>query len=216
MVIKQTHLNHKGGFYFYRLNSYKLDKLCDGFINLINFLNEMLKNCPNEYFNSGPRSSMLKFKLNLDIKKIKGYEICDLAKNGLSENNDRYNSDHIKVQSFMLENDDKTIAVEVPIWLYHNEVDYYIDLFKTIEPLTGHIDILRLEDNKIWVWDYKPNSNNEEFASTQIYFYALMLSKRTKIDLDNFRCGYFNKDYAYVFKPDINILKKNRNILEFS
>ena len=215
MVIKQASLNHKGGFYFYRVHNKKLDDNCNGFGSLKNFLSEMFDNCPNEYFNSGPRSSMLRFKLDLDIKKIQGHEMCDLARNALLENKDRYNNNHLKVQSFMLENDSKTIAVEIPIWLYDNELDYYLNLFKTIQPLTGHIDILRLEDNKIWIWDYKPNSDNEEFASTQVYFYALMLSKRTKININNFRCGYFDKDYAYMFKPDQNILIKNKNIKEF-
>ncbi|MBI2667920.1 PD-(D/E)XK nuclease family protein [Candidatus Woesearchaeota archaeon] len=215
MVIKQNSLNHKGGFYFFRIHTKKLDKLCNGFGNLDNFLNEMLKNCPDEYFNSGPRSSMLKLKLDFDLKKVEGHEVCDLASQGLIENSARYNNNHLKVQSFMLENDNNTIATEVPIWLKHDEADYYMDLFKTTKPLTGHIDLLRLENDKIWIWDYKPNSNNEEFASTQIYFYALMLSKRTNIDLSNFRCGYFDKNYAYMFRPDANVLKKNKYIKEF-
>jgi hypothetical protein len=215
MVIQQISLDHKGGFYFYRIHNQKINKLCNGFNDLNNFLVDMFKDCPDQFFNSGPRSSMLKFKLDVDAKKIQGHEICDLARHGLIANNERYNSNHMKVQSFMLENDSNTIAVEIPIWLRNNEVDYYLDLFKTIQPLTGHIDILRLEDDKIWVWDYKPNSHNEEFASTQIYFYALMLSKRTNISLDNFRCGYFDKNYAYVFKPKENLLTKNKRIKAF-
>ncbi|MBI2663509.1 PD-(D/E)XK nuclease family protein [Candidatus Woesearchaeota archaeon] len=215
MVIKQTSLNHKGGFYFYRIHSEKLNHLCNGFGKLNDFLFNMFENCPDEYFNSGPRSSMLRFKLDFDTKVVQGHEICDLASHGLLQNKDRYNSNHIKVQSFLIENDSKTIAVEVPIWMYNNEVDYYTDLFKTIQPLTGHIDILRMENDKIWIWDYKPNSHNEEFASTQIYFYALMLSKRTGIDIEKFRCGYFDENYAYMFKPSNNILLKNKRIKEF-
>jgi hypothetical protein len=42
-----------------------------------------------------------------------------------------------------------------------------------------------------------------------------MLSKRTNISLDNFRCGYFDKNYAYVFKPKENLLTKNKRIKEF-
>ena len=114
----------------------------------------------------------------------------------------------------MLENDNKTIAVEVPIWLECNELNDFCKIFKTKEALTGHIDVLRIEDNKIWIWDYKPNSFEEKYATTQLFFYALMLSKRTGIGLDEFRCGYFDENYAFVFKPDISALKK-RSVFEF-
>jgi hypothetical protein len=215
-MIKQISLDHKGGFYFYRVHNSKLDKLSNGFDNMGLFLQKMFNSCPNEYFNSGPRSSMLKFKLDLDIKHVKGHEVCDLVKHGLKQNEERYNSNHMKVQSFMLENDNKTIAVEVPIWLSNNEIDSFLELFKTIQPLTGHIDILRLENNKIWIWDYKPKAQNEDFASTQVYFYALMLSKRTNIPLEEFRCGYFDENYAYMFEPKEKLIGKNNKIEDFS
>ncbi len=167
----------------------------------------MFDSCPNDYFNSGPRSSALKFRLeNLDLKQVTGHEISDLARHGLRINQDRYKTNHMKVQVFMLENDDKTISIEVPIWLKKEELDLYKTLFDSDEPLTGHIDVLRVEDGKIWIWDYKPNACNEKYAATQVFFYALMLSERTKIDLDNFRCGYFDSFYAFVFKPDLAYL----------
>jgi len=115
----------------------------------------------------------------------------------------------------MLEHDNKTISVEIPIWLHNYELDNYKEIFKSTEPLTGHIDLLRIEDNKIWVWDYKPNAHKEDFATTQIYFYALMLSKRTNIPLDNFRCGYFDSNYAFTFKPEENILNKSLELNSF-
>ena len=78
---------------------------------------------------------------------------------------------------------------------------HYEELFGTTEPLTGHIDLVTIEDGKIWVWDYKPNAHKEKYADTQVYFQSLMLSKRTGIPLDKFRCGYFDWDRAYMFKP---------------
>ena len=101
----------------------------------------------------------------------------------------------------MLENDYETVAIEVPIWLNADEIPRYEELFGTTEPLTGHIDLVTIEDGKIWVWDYKPNAHKEKYADTQVYFYSLMLSKRTGIPLDKFRCGYFDWDRAYMFKP---------------
>ena len=177
----------------------------NGFNSLQDYLYYILNNCPNDYFNSGPRSSALKFKLDVDIKPIKNHEMCGLCKNGLDVYKKRYSSNHSKVGVFMLENDDKTIALEIPVWMHHNEAND-LAVLNSKDVLTGHIDILRLEHNKLWIWDYKPNAHLEEFAATQVYFYALMLSKRTNIDIKNIRCGYFDDNYAFVFKPcDVNI-----------
>lgn len=206
-MIKNLILMHKGGYYNYKIHEIKIDKLCDNFTTLKTYLNEIFTDCPHEYFNFGPRSSGLRFRLNnLDLHRISGHEISDLAKQALETNKNRFRESHPKVQVFLLENDDKTIAMEVPIWVSPEELNIFSKSFKTKSPLTGHIDILRIEDKKIWIWDYKPNSIEEKYASTQIYFYALMLSKRTGIPLDKFRCGYFDNKYAYIFKPDINLI----------
>lgn len=211
-MIKQVSLNHKGGLYLYSFHQAKAKSLCSGFTSLIRYLDSMFLECPNDFFNHGPRSSMLKFKFEADVKKIKGHEVSSLAYYGLRENKDTYKSNHLKVQRFMLENDDKTIAIEVPIWLSHNEFSQYFSLFKTREPLSGHIDIIRIEDGKIWVWDYKPNALSEEFATTQTFFYALMLSVRTNISLEKFRCGYFDSEDTCIFKPDLSAVLKQRSL----
>ena len=132
--------------------------------------------------------------------QISGHEVSSLAEQGLTNNN--YKSAHSNVQIFMLERDNKTLAVEVPIWLMPEEIKSFQKIFGEELPLTGHIDALRIEDGKIWIWDYKPNAHLEKYAQCQVYFYALMLSKRTGISLDNFMCGYFDDNTAYVFKPE--------------
>ncbi len=214
-MIKNLVLEHRGGYYNYKVHDLKLNKLCNGFSSLKNYLNEMFVNCPNEYFNSGPRSSGLKFKLNnLDLHEISGHEMNDLTRQALEVNKERFQDRHPKVQVFLLENDDKTIAMEVPIWINPGELKIFTSIFKSKVPLTGHIDLLRIEDEKIWIWDYKPNANYEKYAATQIYFYALMLSKRTGIDLENFRCGYFDNKYTYVFKPELKLINA-KPLLEF-
>ena len=210
-MIKQISLDHLGGLYYYKVHNKKVDSLCKDFPQLKTFLYDMFENCPNSYFESGPRSSSLKFNLkNLNTVKTKGHEVSTLSYYGLLENGDRYNSNHLKVQMFMLESDNKTIAMEIPIWLHPNEIDRYYEIFGSNEPLTGHIDILRVEDGKIWVWDYKPNAIKEKYATTQVSFYALMLSKRTNIPLEQFRCGYFDKDYAFMFKPNPEVIPENQ------
>ena len=103
--------------------------------------------------------------------------------------------------------------METPIWLLPEELEEYEDIFKEEHPLTGHIDILRIENNKIWVWDFKPNAHREKYADTQTFFYALMLSKRSGIPLTEFMCGYFDDKNTYVFNPSKILIReiiKNR------
>lgn len=188
--------------------------LGNGFSSVNEYLNSVFDYCPDEYFLKGPRGSKLKFKVDADIRCITNHEVSKLAKIGLEVNDERYKSNHSKVQVFMLENDNKTIAIEVPLWLKQEESVYSCFLGK--EPLTGHIDLLRVEDDKIWIWDYKPNANQEKFAATQTYFYALMLSKRSGMPLENFRCGYFDSSYAFTFNPnDVNIMAAEKNLRLF-
>ena len=212
-MIKQISLEHKGGSYFYSVNNDKLDNI-SRFDQLKKYLYDVFNNCPHHYFNSGPRGSTLRFDSGLEIKKVSGHEISSLAKQGLQD--DSFNSNHLKVQMFLLKNDPKTIAMEVPIWLKRQEFESFEDLFKSKEPLTGHIDLLRMEDDKIWVWDYKPNSEKEKYATIQLLFYAFMLSKRTGISLENFRSGYFDNRNAFLFKPEMKRFEKNYRLTEFS
>ncbi|MEW6063321.1 MAG: PD-(D/E)XK nuclease family protein [Nanoarchaeota archaeon] len=209
-MIKEVVFRHTNVDYLYRLHTAKLNKIVN-FMQLKSYLNNIKENCPNNFFESGPRSSMLKFKLGIRLHCIKGHEVSDLTKKAIKLNG----KSHQSIQSFMLENDDKTIACEIPIWLNNNEISSFKRLFNSNLPLTGHIDLLRIEDNKIWVWDYKPKATEQLYASTQVYFYALMLSKRTSIPLNNFRCGYFDKDYAFLFMPEESAITTNKTLNDF-
>ena len=212
-MIKKFIFLHSNIPYRYSLHNIKIDDLSNGFSSLKDYLSNLISNCPNEYFENKNRSSTLRFKLNVNLKNDYENEICLLANYGLELNKERFPSNHLKVQMFMLENDKKTIAIEVPIWFEQNELINFRGILKNDEPFTGHIDILRIEDNKIWIWDYKPNASKEEFAATQTYFYALMLSKRINLSLDNFMCGYFDKDVAYVFDPSEVKVEVNSNLI---
>ena len=205
MSIKHTSFKH-GWFYHYRIHTPKTDELCcDGFCELNNFLNKMFESCPDHYFHVGPRSSHLKFSLDVSPVKVEGHEISKLAELGLKSG--RYKTAHSNVQVYMLENDSSTIGVEVPIWLMPYELELYRSLFDCEDPLTGHIDVLRIEDGLVWIWDFKPKADKEKYATCQVFFYALMLSERTGIPLDKFRCGYFDENLAYIFKPEKEVLQ---------
>ena len=194
-MIKHFSFAH-GQYYHYRYHLTNLNSLNNGFSTLKNYLETIHKTCPNEYFKSGPRSSQLKFDINIEKVEVEGHELSQMTQKAIELNG----KSHTNIQVFLLNNDKKTLAVEIPTWLENNEMKEF--KFKEKKPLTGHIDIIRKENNNIWVWDYKPNAEKQKYAPTQVYFYALMLSKRTNIPLENIRCGYFDENIAYLFKPE--------------
>jgi len=203
-MIRHTSFKH-GWFYHYRHHTEKSSQLCsDKFLPLKDYLDEMHDRCPDEHFIKGPRSSKLRMSLGIDTVHVTGHEISSIA--SVSHEHLSYKSAHSRVQVYMLENDQTTLAVEVPIWLMPDELIGFNELFDSDEPLSGHIDALRVEDGKIWIWDYKPNAKKEKYATTQVFFYAYMLSCRTKIPLSDFRCGYFDEEHTYMFKPELGQL----------
>ena len=206
-MIKQVSFRH-GWFYLYRVHIKNLNLLPKEFKNLNLYLNDMFGNCPNEYFERGPRGSQTKFKVeNIRIHEVKGHEICDLAKQALKLDVEK--SPHTKIQTYFLQHDKKTLAAETPIWIKPDEFKNFGEIFNSEDPLTGHIDLIRNENGKIWVWDYKPNAKKEKFASTQVCLYALMLSKRTNMPLEDFKCGYFDHETAFIFNPqNLDFLQK--------
>lgn len=199
MILSSSLSHGNKGSYHFRIHKQKLDLLCsEKFPSLSNYLTEIRLNCPDEYFLSGPRSSGLKIQVPVSIKKVE-HEVSSLARMGLDS--DYYDNAHMNVQMFMLSFDNKTLAIEVPLYLTCNELSCFKELFLCEQALSGHIDLIRYEDGKIWIWDYKPHARKEKYASTQTYFYALMLSKRTGIDMSNFMCGYFDDIDVYIFDP---------------
>lgn len=195
MITQQVYFH--GWFYPFRVHEEKKKTLCP--LPLDTFLQDAMISCPHEYFKEGPRGSRLKMALPISLIPVTGHEVSHLARAALEFSEEK--TPHAKVQNFMLERDDKTVAMEVPLWLTPSEMSPLASFFGTNAPLTGHIDVLRIEDEKIWVWDFKPHAHKEKYAHTQVSFYALMLSARTGIPLEQFRCGYFDEHIAYVFQP---------------
>jgi len=201
-MIKNKVFKH-GWFYNYRLHVPKTDVLCsNGLSPLKNYLTDVFDSCPNDYFNNEVRSSKLKMELPIELHHTSGHEMCLMADRCFED----FKKSHNSIQSFMLEHDNKTISTEVPLWLTHLETKNVIP--NAAAELTGHIDLLRIENNKIWVWDFKPKAIKEKYAAGQTFMYSLMLSSRTGIPLKNFACGYYDENDAFVFQPDMNILKR--------
>ncbi|RME52424.1 hypothetical protein D6783_04870 [Candidatus Woesearchaeota archaeon] len=202
-MIKHLSLRH-GWWYHYRIHVEKARALCAPplFQPLYEYLEGMFRHCPDEKFLTGPRSSKFKFPLGISPTPLPHHPICTLAKEGLARN--EYNTAHSNVQMFLLQHDASTVGIEVPVWLDPHEDSFLARLQKTGEesgPLSGHIDVLSIENGIIWVWDYKPRAEKERYATTQTLFYARMLSRRTNIPLNLIRCGYFDEQHCFVFNP---------------
>ncbi len=185
----------QGHYYRYRVAIHKLNKAP-------RFLRDFLLNlpscCPNDLFVSGPRGSNFKITIEAKQTHVKEHPCIDFAKAALEHR--KFKSAHEDVEKYMIENDPECIATEVPIWLEHAEMDQFGWASVGDGCLTGHIDILRYEDEgMVGIWDFKPGALDANDARMQVYLYALMLSIRTGIPLNHFRCGYFDGEDAFIF-----------------
>ncbi len=111
---------------------------------------------------------------------------------------------HETLQRFMLINDSVTVAVEIPVFLTREDVNYYrmrgFDLAFESDVITGHIDFLQIRNGYIHILDYKPDARRETHAHVQLTIYALALARRASLPLKVFKCGWFDeKDYFEFF-----------------
>lgn len=197
-TIQTRTFNHKQEykFKFHRLKTNLLCKVRHPQIR--RYLWHIADHCPNHLFQEGGArcsdGNLPELKLELIRKDTNA---VPLARLGLSLAKDRRGR-HEAIQRFMLANDSATVAVEVPVYLYPNEAP---DL-KLTAPLTGHIDVLQVRFNKVWILDYKPDARKETRAKNQLYLYSRALSVRTGIPLWRFGLAYFDdRDYFEVAGP---------------
>ena len=188
--------------YRYRLHSERLVAPASNVPKgLSNFLGLLFEDCPNHLFNeSDLRVSKLHFNVEVELDHTRSHELIELA--CASEGFAPFQSRHENLEQYFLENDEATIAAEVPLWIEDGDLTDYQEVFGTREPLTGHIDLLRMEpDGRIAILDYKPRAREEKKAHEQLFLYALMLSVRTGIKMSNFVCAYFDESNYYRFEP---------------
>ncbi|MBN2019678.1 MAG: PD-(D/E)XK nuclease family protein [Sedimentisphaerales bacterium] len=197
----RTHtFSHKPFFYRYRV---ALDKIQRIPIKLSSYLQLLFTDCPNHLFKNIFRASSITsncFSINNSIEHRKEHDLIHLAKK--SKSFKEFSARHENLQKYFLLNDPCTIACEVPLWLEAYELNGYKAFFNTDNTLTGHIDLIRYEeDEKIGIWDYKPEAITETDALIQVSLYALMLSIRTGICIKKMICGYFDETDVFIVDP---------------
>ena len=115
---------------------------------------------------------------NLTTKQNYATKLAEIALQITGDNKER----HSIIENFMLINDTATIATEVPVFLKENN-----------QIITGHIDILQIRFNKLYILDYKPEPLNKEQATNQLLLYRKALSNITKIPENYLRLAFFNE-----------------------
>ncbi len=127
-------------------------------------------------FLEGPRCSSLDIDHNLDTKEKDNLtpELTQLAFNSQSKNSDK--SPHETVEDFFLINDSTTVATELPVFINPEEIEE-IDVD---DPITGHIDLVQIRYDDLYILDYKPNLNRPERHASQLQLYIRRASLEGK------------------------------------
>ncbi len=208
--LRSTILYH-GQAYHLRSHSQRLQQQAQNFPGLLDFLEQVHSNCPTEPFQRGPRSSGIHAGPQPVYQTFTSHTRIQQTADALLVNSRRFHERHEQVQMFMMENCPDTVAMEVPVWVTRDESGPFAAIIQQDEWLSGHIDVLSIEDNCLWIWDYKPKAHSERWVHVQLLAYAKMLSERTSIPLPRIRCGYFDQYLCCTFSPSENLL----NLLDF-
>lgn len=92
------------------------------------------------------------------------------------------------LKNILIKNKD-AIAIEVPIWN---------DQKKKI--ITGHIDLIQIQNDVVKVIDYKPEGNFL-LSLPQVSMYGFLI--KSKLNIKKLRCISFNKECAWEYDPNI-------------
>lgn len=193
ILVSKT-FKHNELSYNFKYHKPKLDFFCGNkkYSPLMKYIEDLNNGLPQFFNDIENRCSQIKININI-IKKSQYNNACrlaDLALKTCSNNSER----HASVENFMLINDSSTIACEVPVWFWEKNLDIGI---------SGHIDILQIRHNKIFILDFKPEALKENMykVASQLFWYALGLSFRTSIPLSNFVCAWFDDSVYCEFSP---------------
>lgn len=204
-VVFRKRFEHENLDYKFMYHTYKLDeKVKTMFPSLYGYLRRFEQGCPDEFFEVGKRCSQPSFETKITPRKTRNLacEMTDFAVKAARNNYER----HDMVEEFMLVNDTATVACEIPVWYWEKNID---------NGVTGHIDILQVRNDKVYILDFKPGASKDKKAAGQLYHYALALSFRAKIPFENIRCAWFDKDDYFEFNP-LKSRRRKEIIVELS
>lgn len=165
---------------------------------------------PNRLFNSREFPRVSQFK----IKGLKSAFIRSFSKNLVRSGKIKYYNSESKLPGYaqnvfenyqkndipgvpghdpilknILIKDRDAVAIEVPIWDK-----------KQNSAITGHIDLVQIENDVIKVVDYKPEGNFL-LSLPQVAMYGFLV--KSKLNINKVKCVSFNKQGAWEYDPNI-------------
>jgi hypothetical protein len=165
---------------------------------------------PNILFNSREFPRVSQFK----IKGLKSAFIRSFSKNLIRSGKIRYYNSESKLPGYaqnvfenyqknnipgipghdpilknILIKDRDAVAIEVPIWNKKQNL-----------AITGHIDLIQIENDVIKVVDYKPEGNFL-LSLPQVAMYGFLV--KSKLNINKVKCVSFNKQGAWEYDPNI-------------
>lgn len=198
-VVFTKRFEHENLDYEFMYHRYKLNTLAkELFPGLYTYITRFEQGCPDVFFEVGKRCSQPLFKVAVDATSERNNLACKMAAfavQAATGNRER----HRLVEQFMVINDSATVACEVPVWYWEKQKDTGV---------TGHIDLIQIRNNRVYILDYKPAADHEKKAPWQLYHYAIALSFRTKISLQHMRCAWFDEHSYYEYRPSTAIVNE--------
>ncbi len=101
---------------------------------------------------------------------------------------------HEPVLKSILIKDKNSLAIEIPIW-NNNDKNKVI---------TGHIDLIQINDDIVKVIDYKPEGKFL-ISLPQVATYGILL--KSKLKIERLKCLTFNKNEAWEYDPSILLME---------
>ncbi len=180
------------------------------------FLEKMFEDCPHHLFQESSRTFSTKQKFSLKHAVIREKEnlanrMARLVLQSVSYNPKR----HEILQRFLLVNDSVTVAVEVPIYLFPEDIRHMqpqlgFEIPVSIDQvLASHIDFLQIRNGALHILDYKSNAHKDK-PIEQLTLHALALSRLTGLRIYDFVCAWFDQEYYFEFYP-LHIVYKKRS-----
>jgi len=186
-LLTRRRLDH-GQVYSFTYHNLKLNIHSKNIPGIRRYINWVERSLDDEMFLKGPRASSTRIENDAKIRPTESpiTGLTRLALNSQPKNSSM--TAHEMVEEFFLINDSSTVAIELPVFLRPDETDIPIE-----NTMTGHIDMVQVRYNNVWILDYKPNLNDPEKYSSQLLLYREALHKRTSIPRVNIRMGVFNQ-----------------------
>ncbi|MFP4052022.1 MAG: hypothetical protein ACLFVB_09830 [Thermoplasmata archaeon] len=171
-----THNYHHRQVYPFTYHHLKLNIHSKQRPELRRYINWIERSLDRDMFLKGPRCSSTEIDQDPKIEEKDNLttELTQLAFNSQPKNSNK--SPHETVEEFFLINDSTTVCTELPVFINPSGTSLDVD-----EPITGHIDLIQIRYDNLYILDYKPNLNYPEKHTSQLQLYKKAIQKRTSI-----------------------------------